>query len=49
MVGVWLPPLITVLLSLALETAGQEGESLPSVPNTLTQNLLVQIAPPQEG
>ena len=49
MVGVWLPPLITVLLSLALETAGQEGERLPSVPNTLTQNLLAQIAPPQEG
>ncbi|KAK7805530.1 hypothetical protein U0070_023133 [Myodes glareolus] len=26
MVGVWLPPLITVLLSLALETAGQEDQ-----------------------
>lgn len=30
MMGVWLPPLLTLLLSLALETAGQGGKSLPS-------------------
>lgn len=43
MVRVWLPPLLTILLSLALETAGQ-GESLPSVPNTLSLNPLSQTS-----
>lgn len=43
MVRVWLTALLTVLLSLALETAGQ-GEGLPSVPSTLSLNPLSQIA-----
>lgn len=41
--GVWLLSLITVLLSLALETAGQ-GEGLLSVPNSLSLNALSQTA-----